>query len=41
MFGVAATLARQVRRVIRAARRRVPKRPSPESTGVYDHWLDG
>jgi hypothetical protein len=41
MFGVAATLARQVRRVIRAARRRVPTQASPESSGVYDHWLDG
>ncbi len=44
MFGVAATLARQVRRVgraIRAAQRRLPAHASPEASGVYDHWLDG
>jgi hypothetical protein len=41
MFGVAATLARQVRRVIRAARRRIPAHSSPETSGVYDPWLDG
>lgn len=35
MFGIGATLARQVRRMIRAARVRVPSRAPAESSGVY------
>jgi hypothetical protein len=41
MFGVVATISRQVRRVFEGRSRREARRSQAVNTGVYDPWLDG